>query len=119
MPNIENILKLAAHIEKLPHTDLEAADGFSMTDWKHHCGTPSCIAGWAAHLSGAHHTLPSEAASDWLGIRFEWAGSLYVPALMRTLAEITPAEAAAALRKVAQAGSDYEKLTVTDLWGSP
>ena len=36
------------------HSRLSDSDGFNMSDYTHFCGTPSCIAGLAADMSGLY-----------------------------------------------------------------
>lgn len=46
--NKERILALADLIEQQPHTTPYDKSGFDLSSYTHDCGTPSCIAGWAA-----------------------------------------------------------------------
>lgn len=60
--NKERILALADLIEKQPHTGEADLSGFNMEWLTHDCGTPSCIAGWAAWENDGR---PSKMDVDW------------------------------------------------------
>lgn len=93
---------LAKLIESLPHTTPEWHEGFNMRCFSHACGTPCCIAGWAASLMG----MPARDANlgvliDFLGCTFhESARLVYGSFSNKWRSEITPKEAAAAIREL-------------------
>lgn len=102
---------LAKLIEGLPKSKYRCSEeGFSMERFAHLCGTPSCIAGWAASLLG--RSLQDASSVDlqlFLGCTFEQAKWLayghfrpggFIAEI--ELFEITPAEAAAAIRQLAE-----------------
>ena len=120
--NKERILALADLIEKQPHTPLPAENGFNMADLVRECGTPSCIAGWAAweaegrpasvRTSTIGWALERE-AQNYLGLEgvnkaelSPKAYSLFYPTYEGCFAyeDITPAQAAACLRHLAETG---------------
>lgn len=120
----ERILALADLIERQPHTTLEENHGFYMGNWTHNCGTPSCIAGWAAYASvdGILENMPGyggyhEVGMDFLGICRKQADALFEPDLLSEEEKeeevdpteiwgfITPAQAAATLRRLAETGN--------------
>lgn len=90
---------LAKLIEGLPKAE------FDMQQFAHPCGTPSCIAGWAASL--LDRSVKHADAIDlqlFLGCTLNDANWLTY-GYFRTqvpLCEITPAEAAAAIRQTAE-----------------
>ena len=97
---------LAQLIESQPHTNLDDEAGFNMRSVSHHCGSPSCIAGWAGLLLGIPNTdWRVEAASmisDFLGCNLVEAKWLYYGDFVyQNLWEITPSQAAAAIRQLA------------------
>lgn len=111
----ERLLYLADIVAAQEWTPASATSGFNMGWWFHPCGTPSCIAGFAAAESGMGGDIPVEVrAIAWMtnstinnaivmldcwpntvGLLF--APKLYLPA-------ITPARAAAVLRHLAETG---------------
>ncbi|MBB3411264.1 hypothetical protein FHT87_005217 [Rhizobium sp. BK316] len=109
----EHILALADLIEEQEHTEEDDAEGFTMTAITHDCGTPACIAGWAAwealgrpsgHLYDVACDLEGE-ATDYLGINPMKADLLfYPPEEVGLYQEITPSQAAATLRHLAETG---------------
>jgi hypothetical protein len=103
--NVDRILALADLIESLPKTEIEDDHGFCMVDYRHDCGTPACIAGWAVHLSGEKVDVKGTfyAASTFLGISPNTAYDLFIWAEKR-LDQITPDEAANTLRHLAGTG---------------
>jgi len=103
--NKEFILELADKIESL-----KPKDGFSMEDFYHDCGTPSCIAGWALHMAGKEVDLSScdfnkcqDNARDLLDISESDATILFY-AENAQIRRITQKEAATALRKLVETG---------------
>lgn len=97
---------LARLIEGLPHApDDEAEAGFNMRRYAHPCGTPSCIAGWASFLLG-RGVLDTNATSltRFLGCTWREAQWLAFGVFCsgKKLVDITPTEAAAAIRAVAE-----------------
>jgi hypothetical protein len=91
------------------------------------CGTPSCVAGWAAALALATSHLPNglnveRQASEWLELPYRWAiNHLFYPSdyIGHYFADVQPRDAAAVLRYVASLESlekaDDEKFKT--LWG--
>lgn len=142
-PNLRRIEALADHLATLKHKprttdaiyvdgelDIEASkklnkDRFHMGNWEFDCGAPACVAGWAAFKYGkAPGTLGvSDAAAEALNIDYEWAMMmLFAPdgVVTKSLNEITPKQAAAALRRVAKwvrKGKDYQDMEDSDVWG--
>ena len=120
--NKERVLALAALIEMQPHDNsADAESGFGMSNWFHNCGTPSCIAGFARTMAEAESSLnynPTRlVAADYLGLDSTWCLRLFTPSIYpRPWSNITPAMAATALRRIADAGDDYINLTERDLW---
>jgi hypothetical protein len=99
---------LARVIEQQPHTRPDAADGFSMARERHICGTPCCIAGFAAEMLTEIDGNPITSflgCTVLEGMRLYYgefptaANPLSIPA--EYMLDITPAEAAAALRALA------------------
>jgi hypothetical protein len=110
--NRERILALADLIEEQPHTDEEADEGFTMESITHDCGTPACIAGWAAwealgrqrgDLYSIHTDLDAK-AREFLDIDPLKAEDLFYPPFPIVYATVTPSEAAATLRHLAETG---------------
>ena len=102
--NTENIIALADLIETLPQAGFGSKEGFFMGNWRHACGTPSCIAGWAVHLAGIDcgpHQVPDKAA-DWLDLPIGEEWELFDPDL--PYSSITPQHAAKVLRHLAETG---------------
>lgn len=71
--NIDNIKKLIKTLEAVEYVEdvRRAESGFNMLDYTHDCGTPSCIAGYAAFLSNPNDFENSECynkAVSWLGL---------------------------------------------------
>lgn len=101
---------LARLIEELPHAPEGVDAGFSMQRFAHPCGSPSCIAGWAASLLGrsVKNASPVDlslflgctlADSNWLAYGY----FRQLPTIAQVnLFEITPTEAAAAIRQLAK-----------------
>lgn len=88
--NEERILALADLIEPLPlqpeqyEGDPEKAQ-FGMAQWWYSCGTPSCVAGWAAHMAASERvTFPpdvvtiQERGAYYLGISEETSEHLFM-----------------------------------------
>lgn len=117
--NKERILALADLIEKQPHTKLNDASGFNMGNWVHPCGTPACIAGFAAWVeSGNAEELPlmdvEDLAIQHLGIDRPTANELFSPDGVEWRS-ITPAIAASTLRKLHDTGEvDWPEATPED-----
>jgi hypothetical protein len=113
--NVERILALADLIEKQPHTKIEDDSGFNMDRYRHDCGTPACIAGWAAsvesgniggYIPGAGYTWAT--AQNFLGLRETQAQHLFAPYGadfdLYDWVDITPKMAATTLRNLAETG---------------
>lgn len=98
---------LANLIEKLPFTDEDAKDGFSMTNYNHSCGTPSCIAGWAAWEANNRHSVRngevSSLALEHLEISQDIGEELFYPHGYSYNRQ-SPQKAAAVLRHLAATG---------------
>lgn len=109
--NVERINALADMIEVMPHTTVSAEEGFSMANWSHDCGTPACIAGWAAYLAKGPGVLINhscyDVAADFLDINVCLADELFEPRLgdVDLWDEIEPKHAAEVLRHLAQTGN--------------
>jgi hypothetical protein len=114
--NVENIRRWASIIEKLPHVGREGGFGFNMATWWAKDGTPHCIAG---HIVRAR--VPPNVEFDRyvgrlgvrgiiqevmreLGISETEALELCIPRYTPNNDEITPAEAASTLRRLADKG---------------
>jgi hypothetical protein len=110
---------LARVIEQQPHTTPDDADGFSMNAVRHTCGSPCCITGFANSMLADRLPIPNSdsavirrlfwrrsAIEQFLGCTREEAASLHNGSFSMqhgwpNLGDITPAEAAAALRALA------------------
>ena len=108
--NVERILQLADIIEVQPHVEVGADEGFNMAGWKHPCGTPSCIAGWAAKMSGEYDedtglgNMTAKLAREWMDLGIVQSDRLFTPILIPPLSNITPSQAAKTLRHLAHTG---------------
>lgn len=104
--NTERIRELADVIEDQPHTSFNAANGFYMDAWEHSCGTPSCIAGWAAHTFGRQVATWEmwDVAEGLLGLSEETSRRLFLGDGTFSRGSVTPAHAAAVLRNLADNG---------------
>ncbi|MBD8651518.1 hypothetical protein IFT66_10560 [Rhizobium sp. CFBP 13726] len=107
--NKERILALADLIEQQLHTTPSAPIGFTMSDYVHSCGTPACIAGWAAWESENQPDFldwrqVDFKATKYLGLDQETSEKLFEPEGVSSWFEITPAHAAFTLRHLARAG---------------
>jgi hypothetical protein len=104
--NTENIIALANLIETLPQAGFGSKEGFFMGNWRHDCGTPSCIAGWAVHLAGIDCSRSQVAtkAADWLDLDIEDEQELFDPGHHLPYEAITPQHAAKVLRHLAETG---------------
>ena len=108
----DRILALADLIEQQPHTDEDAAEGFTMESITHDCGTPACIAGWAAWEASGRQSRDlydiyadvEGQAREFLGIGYSEADVLFYPPFPVIYATVTPTEAAATLRHLAETG---------------
>ena len=112
--NKKRILALASVIETMPHVmaDRGYVVGFNMHSYTHNCGTPACIAGFAVMLAekkSPNYKIKvadrqfSHMAGRFLGITIEQTAILFFPRHKKR-EEITPAEAAATLRNLAETG---------------
>ena len=116
--NIPNILKLASHIETLPHLSHDAYleikfpvqnPIFSMLHFTTVCGAPLCTGGWAAYFAQQESDIYAglsitKTAAVWLGLSNP--GSLFEPVLSISYTDVTPHQAAAALRGLAAHGEE-------------
>jgi hypothetical protein len=98
---------LAQVIERQPHTTPDAADGFNMARERHICGTPCCIAGFAAAMLTERYGTFA-AIQLFTGCTEVEARILYLGFFAcidigeyKPLEAVTPAEAAAAIRSLA------------------
>jgi hypothetical protein len=99
---------LARVIEQQPHTTPDAAQGFNMARERHICGTPCCIAGFAAEMLTE---IDGNPITSFLGCTVLEGMRLFYgefPTAANPLTRageymqhITPTEAAAALRALA------------------
>jgi hypothetical protein len=106
--NRDNLLKLADFIEKLPHFDIDqepGTDAFSMIQYKTECGAPRCIGGWAAYFGikeGINLVITPQTAAMWLDLGVNLAEHLlFTPNIRCHYWDVTPAQAATALRRLA------------------
>jgi hypothetical protein len=98
MPNIENLKKLVEVIKAVPEGRYLERVGFSMTAFVHECGTPSCMAGFAATVCAAESVnatlthdelsrtgyntgMTFEKAARWLELNQEEARTLFYVAI--------------------------------------
>lgn len=110
--NKERILALADLIEKQPHVKLNEAPGFNMSDYRHKCGTPACIAGWAAEISEENSFNGTNyLAEKYLELDRITAKMLFAPHFIagyhkawKSWNDITPQQAATTLRKLVETG---------------
>lgn len=107
--NIENILKLADAIEKVPHvkpdrdhwddTPTPPPTAFHMDEW--HCGTVACIGGWANYLFGGCTVME---AANALGLPVSVSRDLFFYSYPIPFEDLTPQMAAWCLRNLAKTG---------------
>lgn len=105
--NVERILALADLIEKQPHAGHSDESGFRMSRFTHLCGTPACIAGWAEWSRDGENSdkpwVTFRSGMNYLEITVAQASALFEPTHM-VWPDITPAQAATTLRKLAETG---------------
>jgi len=80
--NTENIRMLADVIGVQDHTSANSRHGFNMANYLHPCGTPCCIAGFAAKISEMEEVTKTgifNDAAEWLGIDLAMANELFCP----------------------------------------
>lgn len=115
--NLANVAILADLIEALPHSRTPTAEKFCMSDFTDGCGSPSCMAGWAAWLDNDRKPLsPRTSYAELIDRACSFLG---IPPELRTIAEdelfrgayapdesvnITPTKAARVLRRFALSG---------------
>lgn len=108
--NKERIMELADIIEMQAHVNYSdyPSYGFNMSSYRHNCGSPSCIAGWAAHLYAPESDRNISAiAAEVLGLDHMWAlNNLFEVGLDIRYNDITPRMAATALRRCAAGMED-------------
>jgi hypothetical protein len=116
--NKERVLALAELIEKQPHVgkEEETTEGFDMAQWFHPCGTPACIAGWTLALKYGDWTPALQDkrgaggveadAADYLGLEGTQSAQLFFVGheAEKSLADVTPQDAAKLLRHFAETG---------------
>ena len=121
--NVENVLALADHIEGLPNRfegDVDI-DAFNMQTYAFSCGTPACIAGHAAAMSGlpmggAMRGRPTieiyRAAQEWLGLN-DWQAKVLFLLTGEAihLHQVDAAWATRCLRHLAATGTTEWELT--------
>lgn len=111
----DRILALAEVIEEQPHVMGPSAGGFSMSAYFHPCGSPSCMAGFAAFFArdglmtteGISNDSAFGIATEYLGLDAYQAHTLFKPntmALGIPWMAITPKRAANTLRNLAATG---------------
>lgn len=111
----ERILALAEIIERLPlgadpwhNADKQPA--FGMGQFQYHCGSPSCIAGWADHLAYKERIVLKECgvtgrAKEYLGIGAGTAEELFLASRTRfPISTLSPKAAAWCLRNLVETG---------------
>jgi len=110
--NITNILKLADIIERQKHVETVSETGFNMSTYWHPCGTPSCIAGFAASQGGYANMdgWTFRGGMAWLGLDETTAARLFSPTELY-LTDVTPAMAAWTLRNLAETGEVLWRLS--------
>jgi hypothetical protein len=108
--NKERILALADLVERQPHAiEDQPESGFAMCSLIHECGTPSCIAGWAAWESLGRPGIIEDIedvidlASQYLDLGFDKYRHLFYPSNYSGN-KYTPAHAAFTLRLLAETG---------------
>ena len=124
--NKARILELADKIDGLPSLSWDDSDrlyrgrhAFNMGSAKHDCGTPACIAGWAAHMYCGGETRGEwdddlDDAEEALGLTHDQGTELFVP-VVKSVAHyraknpgdpgfVTSEHAAAVLRNLAETG---------------
>jgi hypothetical protein len=106
---------LAQIIEQQPHTTESAESGFCLNRLMHPCGTPSCIEGFARSLLDlseyAHNFKVRSGIQAFTGCEEHEAERLYWGEFSRKkLGDITPQEAAAAIRALAANRKKIQKL---------
>jgi hypothetical protein len=125
MANKDRLMQLADIVEAAPEVtyndDIESLGGFSMSQYFHNCGTPSCIAGHTIAAFAPHFDQktddPRHVASYLLGISEAEGRKLFVPGGWDTIPdEIYPygstgPQAAKVIRHFAETGEiDWEKM---------
>lgn len=118
IPKKERLLELAAIIEKQPWCRRITETGFTMERFVHECGTPACIAGWAAAQLVPNSNLRwlvMEGDVPWLAVEWlcdekiegrplpPWSEQLFMPSGDWRL--ISPSMAAKTLRHLAETGN--------------
>lgn len=109
-------LELADIIDNTPASESRYSPGFNMRDWMHRgeaCGTPSCIAGWAAWMAADKPKYLDTSdlgilnqAKAFLGLTRAEDNNLFTPYVLAKgdMSAITPHQAAATLRTFAETG---------------
>lgn len=125
--NVDNIKLLIERLNNVRNIDdphSTKPNGFNMNYIKYNCGTPACIAGWAAwYQLGKPEVLgdgvrAEQRAAEWLGIRLDWAMEhLFYPKWWVTWEAIRPSDAVEALTNIMEAGDNYMALRDGELWG--
>jgi len=130
--NKENMLKLAAVIEPLPINNTFYSEPetpkFCMSYVVFDCGTPACIAGWAASCATGRSILNGtpiiSTAAAWLDVPGGWAHSnLFYPDMAMehlfndyNYDRVTPKVAAALLRELASKDKLPDGDEMLDVW---
>lgn len=110
--NIENLKRLADHVDALPLTPPDADAGFNMSRYTFECGTPACLAGhaWAMAINYDPNAVASRhdvntIATEWLDLDDEEADLLFLNTeCTLDIARITPQEAATVIRDFIETG---------------
>lgn len=98
--NKENLLRVAEAIERAPD------EAFDMSDYGHGCGTPACIAGFAAQIAGENppHYVESF-AREVLDLTYRESEVLFCGQVSVSLLEgVSRFDAVALLRNAAKTG---------------
>lgn len=128
--NVDNIRLLIERLRTVEHsverTPTQQTNKFWMNVLTYECGTPACIAGWAAWYAlempetmTPINTNIERRAAEWLGLDYSWCMSyLFYPSAWLFWDAIQPEHAIAALQNILDAGpNNYEVLTGPLLWG--
>lgn len=126
--NKANMLQLIDVLKTLDHDTNNWRDepnGFCLNYLRYECGTPACIAGWAAALALRTSHLPNDihierTAADWLGLDHNMAyNRLFYPDRFlppgAQYEDVGPKWAAEVLRTMANA-TDPMELNMREVW---
>lgn len=106
--NVPAVRELADLVEKQKHDGIGEESGFNMSRYRHGCGSPACIAGWALWMEYPGDDFDwvedvAEEAGKILGIdEYEDQMHLFLGhEFIGDLQKITPSDAAKVLRNLA------------------